>query len=142
VPLNTEQDLQEFLDSKNITRRDIAAKVAEFYDPCGYFEPWKVHMKINMIPLKGIDWDDAVDTYTKEKWMGIFNMFLQVHNHLQISLPSGSNRQKGSPNRTCRRGGTLFRRSHLCRHPAGRRRVHLPTAHGEIQDYVGNSSQK
>ena len=44
----------------SLTRRTILAKVAEFYDSCGFWEPIKLQMKLAMLPLKGLEWDERI----------------------------------------------------------------------------------
>ena len=53
-------DAEKLLKSITLTRRTILAKVAEFYDPYGFWELIKLQMKLAMLPLNGLDWDEKI----------------------------------------------------------------------------------
>ena len=60
TPINSRADAEKLLRSVILTRRSILSKVAELYDPCGFWEPIKLQMKLAKIPLKGLDWDEEI----------------------------------------------------------------------------------
>ena len=53
LPINSREDAETLLRSVKLTRRTILSKVAELYDPCGFWEPIKLQMRLAMLPLKG-----------------------------------------------------------------------------------------
>ena len=53
--------------------------MAELYDPCGFWEPIKLHMKLAMLPLKGLDWDEEISSTEQEKWTQIIAMFVDLN---------------------------------------------------------------
>ena len=55
TPVNSREDTEKLLNSVILTRRTILSKVAELYDPCGFWEPIKLQMRLAMLPLKGLD---------------------------------------------------------------------------------------
>ena len=59
-PVVSSEDAEKLLSSITLTRRTVLAKVAEFYDPCGFWEPIKLQMKLAMLPLKGLEWDEKI----------------------------------------------------------------------------------
>ena len=38
----------------------IIGKISEFFDPCGFFEPIKLQMKLLTSSLKGKGWDEVL----------------------------------------------------------------------------------
>ena len=53
--------------------------MAELYDPCGFWEPIKLQMKLAMLPLKGPDWDEEIPSTEQEKWTEIIAMFVDLN---------------------------------------------------------------
>ena len=66
------------LKDVKLTRRTILAKVAEFYDPCRFWEPIKPQMKLAMLPLKGLEWDDKFFDTEQAKWSEILAKFVEL----------------------------------------------------------------
>ena len=52
IPVCSKEDAINLLKPLFLTRRTILARVAEFYDPCGFWEPIKLLMKLAMLSLK------------------------------------------------------------------------------------------
>ena len=50
------------------SRRTIASRVAELFDPLGLFEPVKLQLKIHMTELKGLDWDETLSHEDQKLW--------------------------------------------------------------------------
>ena len=59
--------------------RTILAKVAEFYDPCGFWEPIKLQMKLAMLPLKGLEWDEKNSEEEQAKLSEILMTFVELN---------------------------------------------------------------
>ena len=38
----------------------VVAKMAEFYDPLGIFEPFKLQLKLEVSKLNGMEWDQIL----------------------------------------------------------------------------------
>ena len=58
------------LDNSAInSRRAIASKVAELFDPIGILEPIRLQLKIFQAELKGFQWDEILPTQMQEKWI-------------------------------------------------------------------------
>ena len=38
----------------------VVSTRAELYDPCGFWEPWKLQLKLMSQSLAGMDWDDNI----------------------------------------------------------------------------------
>ena len=68
TPVCSRDDADKLLISVTLTRRTILAKVAEFYDPCRFWEPIKLQMKLAMLPLKGLNWDKKIPELEQAKW--------------------------------------------------------------------------
>ena len=41
---------------------------SSIYDPCGFWEPIKLQMKLAMLPLNGLDWDEKIPEIEQTKW--------------------------------------------------------------------------
>ena len=53
---------EKLLKSVKLTRRTILAKIAEFYDPCGFWETIKLQRNLAMIP------DDWIGMKKSQNW--------------------------------------------------------------------------
>ena len=84
LPINSREDAETLLRSVKLTRRTILSKVAELYDPCGVWEPIKLQMKLAMLPLKGLDWDEEIPSAEQEKWVNIIATFVELN---EIQMP-------------------------------------------------------
>ena len=62
----------------------MLAKVAEFYDPCGFWELVKLQMKLAMLPLKGLEWDEKIPELEQARWTEILTTFVELNN---IQMP-------------------------------------------------------
>ena len=78
------KDARILLQDVKLTRRTILAKVAEFYDPCGFWEPIKLQMKLAMLPLKGLEWDEKNSDEEQAKWSDILMTFVELND---IQMP-------------------------------------------------------
>ena len=71
-PVNSREDTEDtekLLKSITLARRTILAKVDEFYDPCGFWEPIKLQIKLAMLPLKCLEWDEKIPELEQTRWM-------------------------------------------------------------------------
>ena len=71
------EDARILLQDIKLTRRTILAKVTDFYNPCGFWEPIKLQMKLAMLPLKGLEWDDKISDIEQDKWSEILTTFVE-----------------------------------------------------------------
>jgi competence transcription factor ComK len=79
--------LDEALNKDLITRAGILSRVAELYDPCGWWEPIKVQMKLAMQHLNGLDWNDPVPPECRKDWVSLFHIMNQLKSiHLKRSI--------------------------------------------------------
>ena len=46
LPVVTLEDAGRLLGSVILTRRMVVSIMAELYDPCGFWEPWKLQLKL------------------------------------------------------------------------------------------------
>ena len=42
--------------------------MAELYDPCGFWKPWKLQLKLMFQALTGMDWDECIGHEDQEVW--------------------------------------------------------------------------
>ena len=64
----TLEDAGRLLGSIRLTRRMVVSIMAELYDHCGFWEPWKLQLKLMSQSLAGIDWDDKICVEDQEMW--------------------------------------------------------------------------
>ena len=55
-------------DSVTLTRSMVVSIMAELYDPCGFWEPWKLQLKLMSQYLAGMDWDEQIRQEDQEMW--------------------------------------------------------------------------
>ena len=83
-PVVTPGDVTKLLSSKNVSRRMVISKIAELWEPAGYFEPYKVQLKLAAHALNGLEWDSPLAMDLQEYWIIRFQQFLSIP-HLRIS---------------------------------------------------------
>ena len=81
------------LASNLMTRAGILSRVAELYDPCGWWEPIKVQMKLSLQHLNGLEWTSPVPPEHCKDWITLFNTMNQLKEvHIARSVvPETSN---------------------------------------------------
>ena len=78
VPAETMEDIQKLIMARKVTKRDVLSRMSEMYDPCGIWEPFRVQMKLAMIPLNGIDWDATLSEDLRSRWAQLLANFAEV----------------------------------------------------------------
>ena len=68
LPVVTLEDAGRLLGCIILTRRMVVLIMAELYDPCGFWEPWKLQLKLMSQLLAGMDWDDNIRQEDQEMW--------------------------------------------------------------------------
>ena len=75
------------------SRRAVASKVAELFDPIGIVEPVRLQLKIFLAELKGFEWDETLSLETQKKWTERLSL-LSLPNNVQVprfvGLPESS----------------------------------------------------
>lgn len=71
-PVVTRADAEKLLRSLIITRKLVVAKVSEFYDPCGLYEPIKLQMKLDLSNLNNTPWEEPLDPEVQLSWKSRF----------------------------------------------------------------------
>ena len=46
----------------------VVSIMAELYDPCGFWEPWKLQLKLMTQTLPGMKWDEHIHAKDQEPW--------------------------------------------------------------------------
>jgi len=82
--LSEPNELATALKSDAVTRAGVLSRVAELYDPCGWWEPVKLQMKLAMQGLVHLDWTEAIPVEERTVWMKLFPLMSQLK---EISLP-------------------------------------------------------
>jgi len=74
LDLKDPDNLSKVLTGQLMTRAGVLSRVAELYDPCGWYEPIKVQMKLGLQSLNGLDWSAPVPEETYPVWSSLFEM--------------------------------------------------------------------
>ena len=83
-PVCSPEDVSDLLSSKNITRRMVISMIAQFWEPSGIWEPYKLQLKLDAQGLSGIGWDTPLSSEMQEYWLSRFQEFLELPN---LSVP-------------------------------------------------------
>lgn len=67
-PITSVGDAIRLLKATKITRRMVMAKIAEFYDPIGLFEPLKLQFKLGLTALNTFEWDEVLPEELQREW--------------------------------------------------------------------------
>lgn len=76
-PVVTKADAESLMKGLVVTRQVVASKMAEFYDPIGLWEPFKLQLKLEVSKLNGLDWKEPLPDETQELWKQIFLQFTE-----------------------------------------------------------------
>ena len=68
LPVVTLADAGRLLNSVTLTRRMVVSILAELYNPCGFWEPWKLHLKLMSQTLAGMEWDEYIHAEDQDLW--------------------------------------------------------------------------
>ena len=77
-PVRTILDAEKLLANVKLTQSLIVGKISEFYDPCGFFEPIKLQMKLFTGSLKGKDWEEVLLEEEQETWRQILKGYVRL----------------------------------------------------------------
>ena len=56
------------MNSITLTQRMVVSILAELYNPCGFWEPWKLQLKLMSQSLAGMDWDEDIWAEDQNSW--------------------------------------------------------------------------
>ena len=62
----------------------ILAKISEMSDPCGFWEPIKVQMKLELKKIQDLDWDVVIPDDQQAEWKEILRDYVFLH---EIMIP-------------------------------------------------------
>ena len=83
-PVRTVKDAENLLSGILLTRSLIVGKISKFFDPCGFFEPVKLQMKLLTGSLKGKEWKEILPEVDQEMWREILKGYVELPN---ITIP-------------------------------------------------------
>ena len=83
-PVRIIQDAENLLSGVKLIRSLIVGKISEFFDPCGFFEPVKLQMKLLMGSLKGKKWEEVLPEEDQIMWREILKGYVELPN---ITIP-------------------------------------------------------
>jgi hypothetical protein len=78
--LSSTEELRHAFQDGLVTKAGLLSRIAEFYDPAGWWEPLKLQMKLSFRELNSLDWNDKVPDDAIETWVA----------HLFVVLNSSS----------------------------------------------------
>ena len=82
-PVTRPDDVSKLLMTSDITRRMVVSKVAELWEPLGFWEPFKFQLKCAGQVLNGLNWDIPLAVDLQDYWTKRFQEFLSVPNLVQ-----------------------------------------------------------
>ena len=68
LPVVTLEDTRRLMNSVTLTRGMVVSILAELYNPCGFWEPWKLQLKLLSQSLAGMDWDKYIPAENQDLW--------------------------------------------------------------------------
>ena len=83
-PVQNPADVSLLLESTEITRRMVISRVCEFWDTSGWWEPYKLQLKLDCQALSGLDWDKPLSQDLQKYWRDRFAEFLEIPS---LSIP-------------------------------------------------------
>jgi len=82
--VTTKEGLRLALKDGLITRVKVLSRIAEFYDPVGWWEPLRLQMKIAFQEMNSLDWKDPVPDELHTDWI---EYFLALEKAQGFSIP-------------------------------------------------------
>jgi hypothetical protein len=79
-----EEDAELMLKEVNLTRRMILAKISELFDPCGFWEPVKVQLKLELRKIQEFGWDEVIPLEYQIRWKKILRDYVYLS---EIRIP-------------------------------------------------------
>ena len=67
-PVVSDDDVDRLLSKQKLTRRNLLGKCLEVYDLTGIFEPLKARLKLDLQPLKHLDYDEEIPLDIMDRW--------------------------------------------------------------------------
>ena len=67
-PVITLEDAGRLMASVSLTRRMVVSILAELYVPCGFWESWKLQLKLLSQSLADMDWDECISAENQDLW--------------------------------------------------------------------------
>ena len=83
-PVVTLKDAGRLMSSVTLTRRMVFSILAELYDPCVFWEPWKLQLKLSSQSLAGMDWDEYIPVENQDLWKQQLSRLVDFH---KLSVP-------------------------------------------------------
>ena len=75
---DNEDDLRAHLKDLVLTKRSVLSKIAGFFDPCGFWEPLKLQMKLEFQKLSDLAWSEPLTPPQQTIWKEIFSQFFHI----------------------------------------------------------------
>jgi hypothetical protein len=76
--LSTPSEIRRAFQDGLISKAGVLSQIAEFYDPTGWWEPFKLQMKISFQEFTPLDWDDKVPDTEIETWVKHFLLMEEI----------------------------------------------------------------
>ena len=77
-PVVTKEQAKELMEDLIVTRKVVASKVAELFDPMGLWEPFKLQLKLEQRALNGMDWNKPLPPDLQDHWKWRFLQFTEL----------------------------------------------------------------
>ena len=97
-PIVSKQDAYELLRDTTLTRKMIASKVAEIYDPIGIWEPLKLRLKLDLSELNSLGWEENLNDDGQNYWKDTLLQFVEIPKLFvdRCVIPANADLDKGA----------------------------------------------
>jgi Pao retrotransposon peptidase len=82
--LSTAGEIRRAFQDGLISKAGVLSRIAEFYDPAGWWEPVKLQMKISFQELNPLSWEDQVPDDLIDTWVSHFTL---IENTRSLTIP-------------------------------------------------------
>ena len=83
-PVITLEDAGLLKSSVTLTWRMVVSILDKLYDPCGFWEPWKLQLKLLFQSLAGMDWDEYIPVENQDLWKQLLSKLVDFP---KLSIP-------------------------------------------------------
>ena len=83
-PIIKLDDARDLVKEIKLTKKHVVSKLAEFYDPAGFFECYKLQLKLNLTRLNQFDWDTVIPDHEQIFWKETLAQFVE---YAKVKIP-------------------------------------------------------
>ena len=77
-PVESRMDAIQLMSNIRVTRQMVVSKYMELFDPLGFWEPYKLQLKLEIAELNGMEWKTPLSKELQDHWKGRFLQFMEL----------------------------------------------------------------